>query len=76
MKAIIDFACSLTADYEPEPEPVTNGRPQAAEIFYLVEPIILGPDGWMAFENPSRTVIERRFAEGRALAFTKGETHE
>lgn len=51
MKAIIEFACSLTAAYEPEPEPVS----------YLVEPIILGPDGWMAFENPTRKQIETRF---------------
>ena len=51
MKAIADLAFWLAAPREPEPCPV-----------YLVEPIILGPDGWMAFENPTKNQIERKFA--------------
>jgi hypothetical protein len=52
MKAITDFAYWLAAPREPEPYPT-----------YLVEPIILGPDGWMVFENPTRSQLEARFAE-------------
>jgi len=51
VKAIADLAFWLAAPREPEPCPV-----------YLVEPIILGPDGWMAFENPTKNQIERKFA--------------
>ena len=51
MKALTDFAYWLYVQPEPEPCPV-----------YLVEPIILGPDGWMAFENPTKQRLEARFA--------------
>ena len=51
MKAIADLAFWLAQPAEPEPCPT-----------YLVEPIILGPDGWMAFENPTKQRLEARFA--------------
>lgn len=32
-------------------------------VYYAVEPVVLGADGFVAFENPSRAQLDRVFSK-------------